>query len=655
MKRLIGLLLSSFATLAALHPTSAQEYVRDFGIVANEDVEFSKVETEPDAEAVVLFDKGESSFIRGNTRAFELSFQRHLRIKILTNAGIRWAEHVITLYQDGVDYELLQDLQASTFNFENGRLTRTDLDKESVFDEKVSDHITVKKFAMPAVQKGSIIDIKYNVISPFVYRLNDWRFQSKIPTLYSFYQATMIPFYEYVFVLIGNPQLTLRNSFIKPGKEHFGGVDYQIAVSQFATKNTPSFNDEEFFSSEDDYIQRIDFQLARVTQADGSRREIITTWPKLVAALDKHFDFGKYMDKAAKLCKEPPFSEIKGNSDLAKLRAAVDLVKNNFSWDGYYGKFATKQPKDLVEQKTGSDADINLFLVALLRTLGLEANPVIISTRGHGKVYKDYPFDHFFNYVIAFAKIGDQYILMDGTEVHSRYDELPVRCINDQGLLIKDGDPQWVNIVNTIPSETVSELTIAFSPALDSIKFGVKNSSGGHEGINLRRRFEDKTDVIQRLLDAEGQRIDDITTANYKDPSQPYVVEYSATLKPEAINSSVYFSPFLNTPPKQSEFKSATRKYPVDLVYPRNDRYLSTITIPDGYKLESVPKGYKLNNVLYNLLFDIEEIGTNTLRITGQFELKHAIYKPEHYMAIKLASDKAVELFNQKLAIVPTE
>ncbi|MEQ9101006.1 MAG: DUF3857 domain-containing protein [Imperialibacter sp.] len=655
MKNLYCLILL-FTTLALYsHKASAQEYVRDFGTVANEDFEFSKFESEPDAEAVILFDKGTSSFVRGNTQAFELSFERHLRIKILSNAGIRWAEHAITLYQDGVDNELLQTLEAITFNFENGRLARTELDKATVFDEKVSDNVTVKKFALPGVQKGSIIDIKYNVVSPFVYRLNDWRFQSKIPTLYSYYEARMIPFYEYVFILIGNPKLTLHKSFLQPGKEHFAGADYSIAVNQFATKNVPSFDDEDFFSSEDDYIQRIDFQLAKVTQADGGSREIITTWPKLVSALDKHFDFGKYMDKAEKICKEPPFSDIKGASDIEKLKTAVDLVKNTFSWDGYYGKFATKSPKELVEQKTGSDADINLFLIALLRTLGLDANPVIISTRGHGKVYKDYPFDHFFNYVIAYAQVGEQHILMDATEVHSQYDELPVRCINDQGLLVKNGDPQWVSVISNSQSATTSELTLSFSPSLDSIRFVAKNSSAGHEAMYLRRRLENKKETIHNLYSSDGQQIGQISTSNYKDPSQPYVVEYSASMRPEVVNSKVYFSPFLNAPPKESEFKSASRRYPVDLVYPRNISYVSIVTIPDGYKLEAIPKGYKLDNVLYTLLFEVEETSPNSLKITGKFELKHAVYKPEHYMPIKMANDKAIDLFNQKLAIVPVE
>ncbi len=653
MRNLLLSLGFLFTCLCSSIYCSAQEYERDFGIVSAEDFSFKKVDSEPNAEAVILFDKGKSYFTRGHERAFDLVFERHIRIKILTDAGLRWADQYIPLHRNGVDMEVVDQLDAITFNINNGQLVRTELDPKTTFDEKVNDYLNYKKFAMPAVQVGSILDISYRVVSPFVFRFNDWRFQSKLPTLYSFFEGRLIPFYEYVYIIIGSPNLTIHKSFVASGKSHFEGIDYSEVIYQFASKNIPSFVEEDFFASEDDHVQRIDFQLSRVTQANGQTREIITTWPKLISSLEKHQDFGKYLSKAGKAANEITIPGADHADPMEKVKAITNYVKSNFSWDGYYGKYASKQVKDLMEQNTGSNSDINLFLIGLLKANGLEAYPVIISTRGHGRVYRDYPFDSFFNYVIALVKVGEKEILLDGTEVNSAYNELPIRCINDAGLLVKEGEERWINVRSDIASGIFSEISISFSDQLDSIYNTRQFQAKGYEGLVLRNNCEDKTQRIHDLYADAGQKLFNIETENYKEPALPYILGFSSSLPTENVNGKVYFSPFLNAAPSEPMFKAPSRKYPVDLIYERQSTFVSELKVPEGYKLETIPANYKLDNVLYSLSFSAEEINANTYKFTGVFDLKYPVYRPEHYPAIRMANNKAVDLFNQKIALVP--
>lgn len=50
------------------------------------------------------------------------------------------------------------------------------------------------------------------------------------------------------------------------------------------------------------------------------------------------------------------------------------------------------------KDKTGNIADINLMLTAMLRSAGLTANPVLVSTRSNGIAL--FPNRNAFNYVI---------------------------------------------------------------------------------------------------------------------------------------------------------------------------------------------------------------------------------------------------------------
>ena len=68
----------------------------------------------------------------------------------------------------------------------------------------------------------------------------------------------------------------------------------------------------------------------------------------------------------------------------------------------------SKTAKEFLNTRTGNAANINLFLCSMLNEAGIQASPVLLSTRDHGKILKDYPFQQFINYVIVLAKIDIQ-------------------------------------------------------------------------------------------------------------------------------------------------------------------------------------------------------------------------------------------------------
>jgi hypothetical protein len=62
------------------------------------------------------------------------------------------------------------------------------------------------------------------------------------------------------------------------------------------------------------------------------------------------------------------------------------------------------------KDKTGNVAEINLMLTAMLRYAGLNANPVLVSTRSNGIAM--FPNRTAFNYVIAAVENGGNYTLL---------------------------------------------------------------------------------------------------------------------------------------------------------------------------------------------------------------------------------------------------
>ena len=128
-------------------------------------------------------------------------------------------------------------------------------------------------------------------------------------------------FYEYIYLLQGANKFDAFNSVQDRGlPRHYGGVKFHDVSYSALMTNIPAFKDESYITSIDDYIIKMDFQLAGVTNIDGSKREILTTYPKLIKALGNDINFGKYLKKAEKEAKRILGKDINltGKSQIEK-------------------------------------------------------------------------------------------------------------------------------------------------------------------------------------------------------------------------------------------------------------------------------------------------------------------------------------------------
>ncbi|MEQ8549174.1 MAG: DUF3857 domain-containing protein [Cyclobacteriaceae bacterium] len=394
----------------------------EFGKITIDELKMKSYEEDKEAKAVILYDKGKSIFFQ-TENDFNIRFKRHKRIKVFDKTQSQYAEVFIPFYDDGYGTtEIVKSIQARTYNIVDGIFTTKELDPSTVYDEQINARWHMKKFVFPDVQDGAILEYSYVLESPFLFNLPDWTFQDKIPTVYSEYQVNMIPFYEYVSINQGISRFDYQNTEVAEesrtwGSIRSGGIGFKDYVSTYVMKDVPAFRDESYILSFDDYIMKMDFLLAKYHSSTGRTTEIISTWPELNESLLKHDYFGEYLNKSSKFAKKVLAENltIENQDENEKAKQIVEYVKNNFEWNGYSGKYATQSAKEFFNNKRGNDADINLFLISLLNEAGINAEPLILSTRTHGKILIDYPFNRFTDYVIAFVNT-DIPFMADGTE-----------------------------------------------------------------------------------------------------------------------------------------------------------------------------------------------------------------------------------------------
>ncbi|MDD2798483.1 MAG: DUF3857 and transglutaminase domain-containing protein [Bacteroidales bacterium] len=635
----------------------SQESVKEFGKISIAEVEMSEYSKDKNADAVVLFDKGISRFVR-TEYSFDVLYERTTRIKILSEAGVKWAQIEIPFYQEGEIYEKVTNIDAYSYNIENGGLNKTQLKISNTYDERMNNFWLKKKFAIPGVKVGSVIEYTYKIYSPYKFNFRDWEFQWKIPVIYSEYETQMIPFYEYTWLLQGANKFDSQKSYVDKGlSRQFGSINYQDMIYQYVMKDVPAFNSEEFISSINDYIIKIDFQLSKIYQYDGSKVDILTTWEDLVKDLIKDPEFGKYASKSEKLAaKLIDIPTLMQKSETERFNYVIDYVKHNYSWNKHLGKYVTKSPNKFVEEKNGNCADINLFAIGLLRSLGIDAHPVLISTRENGKIKTIYPFVQLFNYVVIVAKIDNQTWLSDATSSLCLNNRIPEHCINDLGLIMKNrkdkSQVEWIGLQSTIPSTINTQVGVEFAKD-KSLQSTVTRSATEYDALRYRDKYFDSKKEIKKDFETSNLNINDSTIEieNLSDISKPYIFKYVSTTNPEIVNGKIYISPFSNTTISENPLKQNVRTYPMDMTYSKKRTFQSTVTIPDGFKIEYLPRDKKLANDLFELNYSIQSDEKNIL-IQFDYFFKKAIYTADQYSQIKYYFNEIVSKGTDKIVLV---
>jgi hypothetical protein len=644
--------------------TYAQSPAMEFGKISQDEINMRSYPADPQAEAVVLFDLGDSRFL-DTEEGYIIQFTRIRRVKILTGAGIKYSEISIPIYHKGTNYEIVKSIEAFSYNFVDGRQEKTPLDQKTVFNEKINEFWDVKKFAMPDVRQGTIIEYKYVVETPYHFNLPDWEFQDKIPTVYSKYTVRMIPFYEYVYIIQGVSKFNKQESREDPQVRSWGnvtkvngqivgsGIEFHDLIHIFEMKNIPAFRDEMFITSISDYLIKIDFQLAKFHSPYGGTEEIISTWPLLIDGLLKENSFGKYMNSCSGIAKNILKNElsVESLSELEKCKTIISYIKSKYSWNGYSGVSASTNAKDVVNQRKGNVAEINLLLSALLKSAGIDASPVILSTRDHGKIKTDYPFLSFFNYVVVFVQLENSSFLADGSDFFTQYNRIPPKCINDKGLVIKKEEEKWISL--NIKDNSVDQKTIFLT--IDTSTFHINTSlniqASEYDSYMYKKDFSNDTIKIKKYLSDKGvDKVLKIVTLNYDQSEKPYTISCSGISEVEKLDNKIIISPFLNFVLQINELTQSTRSYPVDFTYSKSEVYKTYLNIPSGYKVLALPQSQNIDNDIVEIKLNYS-VADGLITIDGAYRFKKAVYEPTEYSRLKSSLNTIIKAFNDPIVL----
>jgi len=652
MKRMrLILAMGCFLSIHTL--STAQEKINiKYGKITPADFDLSKKVYDTSVHAVVLADIGKTDCEGNNKSGFSLFYRRHKRIKILNKSALKEANITIPLYVDGSDEEKLENLKATTYNLENGKVVETRLESSSVFKEKATSNLIYKKFSIPAVKEGSIIEFSYTINSEYLRYHRPWTFQGEYPCLWSEYETNIPDFFSYVVLSQGYLPFHINKRESTPQNYRVSidqGADRSIPISldgnlitnRWVMKDVPALKREAFTSTIDNYVAKLTFQFAQVRYPDRPAIDIIGNWATVSEKLMTNESFGAPLSKNNNWLDD----EIKNitrntTNSMEKAKSIYSYVRDNFTCTDDYGIYMTgsNNLRSVFKAKSGSVADINLLLVAMLRHESIDAHPVILSTRERGSTNEIYPMMNKFNYVICETNIDSRNYFLDATGSMLGFGKLESKCYNGHARVIR-------NLPDAIYFEpdslTERKMTAIFLMNGDSQKMiGSYTSTPGYlESIDVRDDVKAKglDEVFKKIKTAYAIDIDinEKHIDSLKKYDDPVAIRYSFSTD-KLQDDIVYLNPMMTEGYKENPFKSAERFYPVEMPSTFDETYIFTMEVPENYVVDEIPKSAKINfndgEGYFEYLISKTE---GQIQLRSRIYLKRATFESEEYQSLR--------------------
>jgi len=598
--------------MSALTVSAQQNVNMKFGKPTKEEMEMTVYSPDPDAEAVVLCRLTDVEYTV-QTSSFLVDYREKCRIKVLKPGGTRFAKVVVpyqmnmsvgnnitglrtsfmTIPMDRVSGnssfqeqdgpmsegifgtdgdEMVEDIKATAFNQEGGKVVKTSLKKSDIVKTKIDNQNYLVEFTVPNVKVGTVIEYEYNIHSQLFWELRDWYAQCEIPVVYAKLDMNIPNYLIFNIEDHGIQRLTYTCTV--------GSLKYKVESDPLANPMSVNTNHYVYIGRDligmpkDDYVWNAQDHCAGITAELKQYRlrgmnqlDYAKTWEQIDAMILDSDDLGLHLNDHSPLANELKESKIEEIADLRKRVIEVyKLVMSKVKWNGKY-ELSPAPTSETLKKGEGTNADINLLLIQSLHDAGLNAAPVMLRTRDLGLLPYNFPsIRKLSTFLVGVIMPSGGNVYLDASSKNAYLNVLPEVMLVERARLVQKGNrSQWVNLQKLQRSQKSTIINATLTP-------------DGKLSGKQTTRYEG--------LDAAQYR----TKAGLDEFAPEATEEVEFTLQGTVNDGKISVCPFKNPPLESNPFNASKRLMPVEFPCIRTERIVINITLPEGYTMESKPQ-----------------------------------------------------------------
>jgi hypothetical protein len=640
-------------TLVSVSAFSQTEYF-PFGKISLDELRMTSYASDTTANAVILREFGEA-YIQSSP-SISLIFTYHVKIKILKKDGLDLGNISIHTFKRGGDFEHVNAVQASSYTLENGAIKESKLVNRQIFSEDLDKNWSTKKFAIPNVQVGSVIEYVYTLETPFFYsNFKSWDFQADIPKIESEYWATIPANWRYNISLKGAlPLKKNENSILKDFFTVSSGKSDAVKF-KWSMENIPAFYVEDYMTAKKNFLSAIDFELMQIEYFDGRKDKVTKEWKDVEHELRTWEHFGLQLKRGKDVVDDKIEAVIVNETDpLIKANKIFEFIRGWYRWNENYGYTSQTGIRKAFEARKGNIGDINISLIAALRYAGFHTEPLLLSTRENGVPTDLFPVMGDFNYVVAKVNIGEKAYLLDASEDFLPFGVLPMRCLNGRGRVFGDKESYWYDVRAVERSKVVAQVTLTMADD-GSLSGEVKKTYLGYRAADRRQRiasFSSIDEFVKDLKSNSKHAVSDVQIGNVEDLSKALTESFKINIESPLSDGmkSGFLNPFFMDRWERNPFRSMERLYPVDFGVPLEQILILTVHLPAGIQAVDLPTnvGLALPNSGGRFFYQVQT-GPQKLMVNSNLVVGRELFASTEYPYLKEFFGQVVRVQNTDL------
>ena len=227
---------------------------------------------------------------------------------------------------------------------------------------------------------------------------------------------------------------------------------------------------------------------------------------------------------------------------------------------------------------------------------------------------------------------------MNATDPLLPFDVPPLDCVNTEGFELVAQTFNWIPILPVLRDKVNVNARLTITPDL-ALKGRVTVMSHGYEAREKRNCYKKvgEAKFIETTADPKWM----LDSANVNNPmqlDQPFQETYFGSI-PERITETperLYLDPYILLTDKENIWKDEARAYAIDLRITSEKLLVVNLTLPEGYKVETLPANqiFTLGDNSLTCTFKVTQ-SNNILVITYQFAVKKIWFSKEQYPDVR--------------------
>ena len=610
-----------FYILAAVTLLAAPALAKDepWAPIPSEDLALRDNPKSPGDPAIILFRDL-------NVDGFARSEFHHYRIKILTEAGRKYADVEIPYVKD---FTRVEDVRARMVRPDGTASEFTGPVYDKVLAKTRDVKVIAKALAFPDAQVGSIIEYQYRISGPTRYT---WNLQQELYTLRAHFRMRQPVL---LFWIYRTPEKK------DPRINKDGSIELEL-------QDIPAAHKEPHMPPELQTAMFV-FFIPNFGQWGKPPEQFWKGVGQMYYLLTERF-----MDKPKAMQQEVARITAPADPPEAKLRKIYERVQQLRYVSYERAKTEKEQEREKLEDnKNVEDVlkrgyaysnEINLLFVALARAAGLDASFVLVAGRRNRFFDRKLVDSSQLDAAIASVRLGSTELFFDPATLYCPFELLPWEETEVDGLRLDTEGGVFIKTAVPKSAEANTRRTATLHLGEDGTLTGtLKLAYSGREALRWRldersaddrQRKQDLEDEVKSWLPG-GASVSLERTSGWQTSQQPLQAE--VTFKVPGFGSATgrrLLLPLALFGSGPTPFPHAKREFPVYFTYPYQEDDEITLEMPEGYQVETLPAPKAIRDPQWSYQTSYQAQG-RILRLERHMAMEQFWFPVESYPALR--------------------